>query len=60
MMVKLAADKLLEIPHGKKKQWSHFETNCTITCTHSKQWRSQGGKVMWALLGHIAKGKGNV
>ena len=22
-------------------------------------WRSQGGKVMWALLGHIVKGEGN-
>ena len=32
---------------------------CSPASEWGMHWRSQGGKVMWALLGHIVKGKGN-
>ena len=32
---------------------------CKLTMHSFDHWRSQGGKVMWALLGHIVKGEGN-
>ena len=40
---------------------STIVTNTLVLDTKAlKQWHSQGGNVMRALLGHVAKGEGNV